>query len=354
MGRHAAHAHRLARVGALGSLPLCPHYTVLALLFSAGNHRAGAPWFIHLQYPWHFCIKSIYSHSLSFVTAAQFGHSVLASNLLSVPIYFVAALVTVTVSYLSDRSKERFVHCAVPGALGCIFFAAMACVIDTDDRNLKFFLLMALVAVCWSLVPPLLSLLMSMLKGPTSSATGSAFCVSFGNLGGFVGPSICGWSKTAANSYGPACVCFSVCLFLFSTGMMALRYRLRNELPSGAGPRFSFDALPVSEEDAEKDATARVEMASALSASPSPSHSHEGPLYEPAPTPTAAAAPSHAPMPPLPRALSADEARDARLRPMRIRSFHELHASMGIAVVAAQVSSQLTPPANGTASSADP
>jgi hypothetical protein len=298
-------------------------------------------------------IKSIYLiFFLSFVAAAQFGHSVLASNLLSVPIYFVAALVTATVSYLSDRSKERFVHCAVPGALGCIFFAAMACVIDTDDRNLKFFLLMALVAVCWSLVPPLLSLLMSMLKGPTSSATGSAFCVSFGNLGGFVGPSICGWSKTAANSYGPACVCFSVCLFLFSTGMMALRYRLRNELPSGAGPRFSFDALPVSEEDAEKDATARVEMA--LSASPSPAHSHEGPLYEPAPTPTAAAAPSHTPVPPLPRALSADEARDARLRPMRIRSFHELHASMGIAVVAAQVSSQLTPPANGTASSADP
>ncbi len=236
-------------------------------------------------------------------------------------------------------------HCAVPGALGCIFFVAMACVIDTDDRNVKFFLLMALVSVCWSLVPPLLSLLMSMLKGPTSSATGSAFCVSFGNLGGFVGPSICGWSKTSAHSYGPACVCFSVCLFLFSAGMIALRYRLRNELPTGAGPRFSFDAVPVSEEDADQKSAIRIESTS----SASPSHSHDGPLYEPSPTPTAAAAPSHTELPPLPRALSSEEARDARLRPMRIRSFHELHASMGIAVVAAQMSSQLTPSIAATA-----
>lgn len=110
-------------------------------------------------------------YSLSFFLPAiigQFGYSVLTSNLLSVPIYAVAALFTVYISLSSDRRNERFLHCAIPSACACVCFVAMAGVIDSDRRALKYVLLMALVAFSWCLVPPLLALLMSMLKGPTS------------------------------------------------------------------------------------------------------------------------------------------------------------------------------------------
>jgi sugar phosphate permease len=55
-------------------------------------------------------------YSLSFFLPAiigQFGYSVLKSNLLSVPIYAFAGVVTIFVSMSSDRRNERFLHCAV-------------------------------------------------------------------------------------------------------------------------------------------------------------------------------------------------------------------------------------------------
>jgi nitrate/nitrite transporter NarK len=76
------------------------------------------------------------------------------------------------------------------------------------------------------LIPPLLGLILSLLKTPTSTASGVAVCVSLGNIGGFVGPSALAWSYTASRSYGPACVALAACAFAFGAGMWAFRRRL--------------------------------------------------------------------------------------------------------------------------------
>jgi hypothetical protein len=90
-------------------------------------------------------------YSLSFFLPAiigAFGHSVLTSNLLSVPIYFTAAVFTVAVSLSSDRRKERYLHCVVPAAVACVGFIVMATQIDSDHGLFKFILLLILVSVC--------------------------------------------------------------------------------------------------------------------------------------------------------------------------------------------------------------
>jgi hypothetical protein len=88
---------------------------------------------------------------------------------------------------------------------------------------------------------------MSLLKSATSSATGSAFCVSFGNIGGYLGPAICAWSQTTSKSYSSACIVFSCCLIIMSVGMLLLRHRLRSESDNP----FSAFSFVSQQEDVE-------------------------------------------------------------------------------------------------------
>ncbi len=184
-------------------------------------------------------------YSLSFFLPAiigTLGYSVLMSNLVSAPIYFIAALFTVYISWSSDQKRERYWHCIIPATIAGIFFILFAQSLDTNNAAFKVITLTVLVSAAWCLVPPILALLMGVLKSPTSSATGTAVCVSIGNIGGYVGPTLCAWAKTSSQSYGPACYVLCVCCFGFALGMLALRSKL-----TGTKFDFSFaegDAVP--------------------------------------------------------------------------------------------------------------
>ena len=184
-------------------------------------------------------------YSLSFFLPAiigQLNYSVFTANLVSAPVYLCAALVTIYVSWSSDRRRERFFHCIVPGTVAGVFFFLFAWAVTSSNTGLQLFTLIILVAAAWCLVPPILALLMAVLKSPTSSATGTAVCVSIGNIGGYVGPAICAWSQTSYKSYGPACIVLAFNMLLFAAGMYLLRSRLTAEI---ALQQFDLSHMPT-------------------------------------------------------------------------------------------------------------
>jgi sugar phosphate permease len=155
------------------------------------------------------------------------GYGALARNLVSTPIYLIAACVTIALAWHSDRQGERILHCAAPACVAGIFFLLFALALRSGaGAGAQLVTLTVLVSSTWCLIPPLLGLILSLLKTPTSTASGTAVCVSLGNVGGLIGPALFSQSYTASQSYASACVALACCAFVFAAGVLWFRRRL--------------------------------------------------------------------------------------------------------------------------------
>ena len=190
-------------------------------------------WFLSALY----LLVAILLTGLSFFLPAilgTLGYSALARNLVSTPIYLVAAAVTIALAWHSDWRRERVVHCAAPACVAGVFFLLFALALRSGaGAGAQLVALTVLVASTWSLIPPLLGLILSLLKTPTSTASGTAVCVSLGNVGGLIGPALLSSSYTASQSYASACVALACCAFAFAGGVLWFGRRVVT--------RFDFD-----------------------------------------------------------------------------------------------------------------
>ena len=136
--------------------------------------------------------------------------------------YVAAAFGMYFVGRRSDRLGERRYHSAVPALLGAIFLAASIFL----DGNFYAVLIVLTVAtatmwmaytVFWA-IPP------EYIKGP-AAAGGIALINTIGLSGGFWGPAVIGWTKTATGNTHLGLLVMA-CMLVIASGLL-----ITNRLP---------------------------------------------------------------------------------------------------------------------------
>jgi MFS family permease len=134
------------------------------------------------------------------IAAAWPGHADWQVTLVSGGPYAVAAIIMVLVGRSSDRTGERRLHVS----LSLLAAAAGAAASAAFHSPLIALIAFALVTVgIWSAIGPFWGIPPAFLAG-TAAAAGIALINSFGNLGGFLGPSIFGAVKQRTGSFAVA------------------------------------------------------------------------------------------------------------------------------------------------------
>eukprot|EP01102_Stenamoeba_stenopodia_P005276 TRINITY_DN15843_c0_g1_i1.p1 TRINITY_DN15843_c0_g1~~TRINITY_DN15843_c0_g1_i1.p1 ORF type:complete len:517 (-),score=100.51 TRINITY_DN15843_c0_g1_i1:94-1644(-) len=164
-----------------------------------------------------------------FLTAiiGEFGFSPLISNLLSVPVYAVSLITTLLISFHSDRRKIRAPYLIFTGVVSCAAFIGLAVAMLSGTAVSKYLCTLIAASVLWASVPIFLAWLLTVLKSPTASATGTALVVSIGNIGGYVGPKIFAESLDRCGSYWCASVAMSVDVFLLVVVVIMIHFLLK-------------------------------------------------------------------------------------------------------------------------------
>ena len=131
----------------------------------------------------------------------------------------VSALIMVARS--SDRTLERRYHAAVPAMVGAIALLLLGTILMPSP--LLFVVLWCLAAMgIWGFFGPFWPLPNEFLAG-SSAAVGIALINSFGNLGGFVGPSAMGAINTRTGSFRGGLLFAAISLFVSATLVLMLR-----------------------------------------------------------------------------------------------------------------------------------
>lgn len=126
-----------------------------------------------------------------------FGLTTLQSGFVSAVPFIFAAFGLVFISRSSDRTGERKIHTAISGLFGGLFLAASALAPNPD---LGLLLLCICAFFLWSYLGVFWTLPTQFLTG-AAAAGGLAAINGFAQIGGFTGPYIVGWVKTATDSF---------------------------------------------------------------------------------------------------------------------------------------------------------
>jgi len=115
--------------------------------------------------------------------------------------YFVTVIVMVIVGAHSDKMAERRWHIA-----GCAWVSAIAFALSPYIESPVLALLAITIAAAgiWSILAPFWALPHVLLKTGQAKASGLALINSIGNLGGFAGPYLVAWLKTASGDFKTA------------------------------------------------------------------------------------------------------------------------------------------------------
>jgi ACS family tartrate transporter-like MFS transporter len=160
-----------------------------------------------------------YIHSLS--SLSNFGIGVA-----SVIPYVATAAGMVLVGANSDRTGHHRLHLA-GSAFSAAVFLLIAAQMNSIISGLAFVSLALMATFCMQ--GPFWATSTSILGG-TAAAAGIAVINSLGNLGGYFGPKIIGWSRMAGGGFRGGMLVISACLGL--AGLVALLVRAREERPS--------------------------------------------------------------------------------------------------------------------------
>ncbi|WP_151633413.1 MFS transporter [Noviherbaspirillum aerium] len=148
----------------------------------------------------YFCIiATIYALSFwlpSFIAAQGVTDTVQLGRYSAIP-YIAAAVAMYVMGRRSDQVGERRFHSAVPAAAGGLLLAATTLV---DGNLVVSLILLTLATSCfWMAYTVFWAMPSEYVKGP-AAAGGIALINTIGLSGGFWGPAIIGWAKTASGS----------------------------------------------------------------------------------------------------------------------------------------------------------
>ncbi|KAH8600035.1 MFS transporter-like protein [Bisporella sp. PMI_857] len=211
-------------------------------LITEGSHNHGenltwkeakktlTEWRLYAHYVIYFGISLPFS-SLSLFTpsiTAGLGYKGLHSQLMTVPPYAVAYVVTIVVSYSADHFNARSIHSAIFAAVGAIGFLASA-LLPAHSYSARYGCLIVAASGSFSCIPPLLGFLSSNLFTTASVGLAIALNISFGAPGQISGVWIYK-ANEAKKGYPTGHWTNAAMLFFVSTGCIGLRlyYGWRN------------------------------------------------------------------------------------------------------------------------------
>lgn len=145
-------------------------------------------WRLYAHYAIYFSISTPFS-SLSLFTptiTAGLGYAGLRAQLMTVPPYAVAYVVTIAVSWSADHFNARGLDSAIFATIGAIGFLASA-VLPPASYSARYGCLIVATSGAFSCIPPLLGWLSSNLFSTASIGLAIAINISFGAPGQIVG-----------------------------------------------------------------------------------------------------------------------------------------------------------------------
>ncbi|CAI7572249.1 unnamed protein product [Penicillium manginii] len=226
-------ARRLATEGSKGSSHAMSWEDAKAVLVD---------WRLYAHYAVYFGISTPFS-SLSLFTpaiTAGLGYSNLRAQLMTVPPYAVAYVVTVAVAWSADYFNSRGLHSAIFSFVGAMGFLASA-VLPAEAYLHRYGCLIVATSGAFACIPPLLGWLSSNLHSTAGAGLAIALNVSFGAPGQIVGVWI--YKSDEAKTGYPTGHWTNAALLLFvTTGCILLRfyYAWRNKRRNGDGTGKMF------------------------------------------------------------------------------------------------------------------
>ncbi|TVY78467.1 MFS transporter prlL [Lachnellula suecica] len=169
-------------------------------LLTEGSHGHGAnltweqaketltDWRLYAHYAIYFGISTPFS-SLSLFTpsiTAGLGYKDLTAQLMTVPPYAVAYVVTILVSYSADHFNARALHSALFATIGAAGFMASA-LLPAHSYTSRYGCLIVAASGAFSCIPPLLGFLSSNLFSTAAAGLAIALNISFGAPGQIAG-----------------------------------------------------------------------------------------------------------------------------------------------------------------------
>lgn len=194
-------------------------------------------WRLYLHYALYFGISAPYS-SLSLFTpsiTSGLNYQGLKAQLMTVPPYAVAYVVTVAVAWSADHFNARAVHSACLATIGAAGFLASA-ILPPHAYLQRYGCLLVATSGAFSCIPPLLGWLSSNMFNTAATGLAIALNVSFGAPGQIAGV----WIYKAdekAKGYPTGHFVNAGLLFFVAAGGLTLRlyYRMLNRKTSRSG-----------------------------------------------------------------------------------------------------------------------
>ncbi|KAF7322123.1 MFS domain-containing protein [Mycena kentingensis (nom. inval.)] len=190
-------------------------------------------WRLYGHYAIYFGISTPFS-SLSLFTpsiTAGLGYTSLRANLMTVPPYAVAYVVTILAAWSADRSNARALHSAAFALIGAVGFVASALLPATAYLS-RYGCLMIATSGSFACIPPLLGWLSSNVHSTSAAGLAIALNISFGAPGQIVGVWI--YKANEAKRGYPTGHWTNAALLLFvSVGCVLLRAYYRRLNASG-------------------------------------------------------------------------------------------------------------------------
>ncbi|KAL4748501.1 hypothetical protein BDW72DRAFT_152999 [Aspergillus terricola var. indicus] len=228
-------AQRLAVEGSKGGAKAMTWQDAREILFD---------WRLYAHYLVYFGISAPFS-SLSLFTPAitsGLGYTSLKAQLMTVPPWAVAYVVTTVVAWSADHFNSRALHSAVLSFVGAMGFLASA-VLPADAYLHRYGCLIVATSGSFACIPPLLGWLSSNIRSTAGTGLAIALNVSFGAPGQIVGVWIYK-SNEAERGYPTGHWTNAALLLLVTVGCLALRvyYGWRNKRlkAGGSGQRFAY------------------------------------------------------------------------------------------------------------------
>ncbi|KAJ6017991.1 hypothetical protein N7451_001370 [Penicillium sp. IBT 35674x] len=201
-------------------------------------------WRLYAHYAVYFGISTPFS-SLSLFTpaiTAGLGYSNLRAQLMTVPPYAVAYVVTVAVAWSADHFNSRGLHSALFAFIGAMGFLASA-VLPAEAYLHRYGCLIVAAAGAFACIPPLLGWLSSNLRSTAGAGLAIALNISFGAPGQIVGVWI--YKSDEEKKGYPTGHWTNAALLLFvAAGCILLRlyYGWRNKRGNsdGSGKKFAY------------------------------------------------------------------------------------------------------------------
>eukprot|EP01112_Ceratiomyxa_fruticulosa_P009080 TRINITY_DN2368_c0_g1_i1.p1 TRINITY_DN2368_c0_g1~~TRINITY_DN2368_c0_g1_i1.p1 ORF type:complete len:454 (+),score=50.40 TRINITY_DN2368_c0_g1_i1:195-1556(+) len=172
------------------------------------------------------------AYTLSFFLPAiisEFGFDTIVSNLITTPVYTAAIIFSLIIALNSDRTGLYPHHIAFCSCIGTASYILLAISMTKTSLAFQYTSVIFSTTSTFAMVSPILAWLTLGLKTSTSSATGTAFVVSVGNIGGYVGPQIMTFSNSKYGSYSHGIAIIGALNFLVFIGVIILGCWTRND-----------------------------------------------------------------------------------------------------------------------------